>query len=217
LGLLHALQRRFRWGVENLMLYITGTMLAVFLADRIVGIPMIRWIVFSRAAILRGEVWRLASFIFIPPSSSLIWIVIALYFYYFIGQSMEREWGADKFTFYYLIGIIANIIAGLITGGATNHYLNLSLFFAFAQLNPEMQIRLFMVIPVKVKWVAWVNWAFFGFSLFTALLARDLISAAAIVVSILNFLLFFGPDMLDGIRARKRRDKYRSNFDDFWR
>jgi len=199
------------------MLYITATMLAVFLANNIAQIPLVRWIVFDRALVFQGQIWRLFTFAFIPPSNQLLWIVVSLYFYYFIGQTLEREWGADKFTFYYLVGIIANILAGLITGGATNHYLNLSLFFAFAHLFPNMEVRLFFVVPVKVKWLGWFNWAYFGFSLITALFAGRFAESAAIAVSILNFLMFFGPDFFDSIRGYNRRKKYKDNFNDFWK
>jgi len=213
------MQRRFRYGIENLMLYVSAGMLAVFLAQYVMQIPILRWIVFSRAALFQGEFWRLVTFIFIPPSTNPLWLVIGLFFYYYIGSVLEREWGTNKLTFYYLIGIIGNILAGLLTGGATNHYLNLSLFFAFAQLFPENQIRLYMIIPVKVKWVAWVLWAIFAFDLIRALMMgiRGLPTVAAILVSILNFLLFFGPDLLNGFRAYRRRKNYKNNFDSFWR
>ena len=83
---LNRLERKFgRFAIPNLMVYICLTMLAVFLLDVIIGIPVSSMIALSRAALLRGQIWRLVTFIFVPPASGVITILFALYFYYFIG------------------------------------------------------------------------------------------------------------------------------------
>ena len=60
--------------------------------------------------VLKGEIWRLLTFIFIPPMTSPLFIVFALYFYYIAGISLERELGGFKFNIYYLIGVLSTII-----------------------------------------------------------------------------------------------------------
>jgi membrane associated rhomboid family serine protease len=202
------------------MIYITVTMLAVYLADLLIGMGLSGYLYFDRDLIFRGQVWRLLTFIVIPPNTSMIFVLFSLYFYYFIGNSLEQAWGASQFTFYYLCGVIGTIIAGMITGAAGNSYLNLSLFFAFAQLFPETRVLLFFIIPVKIKWLDYLDWALFDISFIGALIVLDFATCASILVSILNFFLFFGPDFMNRIKAWNRRRKYRKqvgNGNDFWR
>ncbi len=90
----------------------------------------------------------------------MFFIAFSLYFYYLIGTALEREWGSFWFDVYYFCGAIGTVIAGFITGSATNYYLNMSLFFAFAALYPNFQVLLFFFIPIKIKWLAYVDAAF---------------------------------------------------------
>ena len=122
-----------RIAIPNLMMLIVAGMFAVFLCDLLMPqLQVSNWIVFDRDLIFQGQVWRVLSFIFLPTSSSVVWIIFSLYFYYLIGSSLEQQWGAFRFNVYYFIGVIATVIGGFITGSAVNTFLNLSLFFAFA-------------------------------------------------------------------------------------
>ena len=114
--------------IHNLMTIMIGAMAIVFVADFAVSMAGM----FDRDAVFAGQVWRIFSFIFLPPDSSPIFIIFALYLYWLMGTSLEREWGALYFNLFYLAGIIGALIAGFITGYATNNYLNMSLFLAFA-------------------------------------------------------------------------------------
>lgn len=100
---------------------------------------------FNREAVLHGQIWlwRLITFVFIPPNSNILFILFSLYFYWLIGSSLENQWGAFRFNVYYLCGMIGTILAGLITGYASNSYLNLSLFLAFALMYPDYQVMVF--------------------------------------------------------------------------
>lgn len=212
MSLMDKLSRRLRrLAIPNLMIYITGGMLGVFLLDMALPYGVSSYLSFHWASILRGEVWRLLTFAFLPPGNSILFIILTLYFYYFIGSSLENAWGSTRFTIYYLFGMLGTIIAGVLTGGATNYYLNLSLFFAFAQLWPDHQLLLFFILPVKIKWIAWLNWAYFLFSF----IQGNAVARAAILFSLLNFFLFFGPDFFSGARQRlhawKRRQEFRRN------
>lgn len=218
---LYKLQRKFgRFGIDNLMIYITATMLAVFALQMVLGlargIDLSSWLVLDRARLFAGEAWRLVTFIFLPPATSLIWILISLYFYYFIGNSLENEWGAFSFTVYYLFGVIGAIVAALISGYGNNTYLNLSLFFAFAQLYPNHEILLFFFLPVKIKYLAYLNWALFAYSFIIGTWS----TRAAILASLVNFFIFFGPSFISRIRENRmysarrrqfRRDMHKGN------
>ena len=200
------LERKYgRFYIEGLMLYITATMLCIYIMDNFLplSITISDWICLSMPKVLQGQVWRLITFIFLPPASSPLFVLFVLYFYYFIGTSLEEVWGSFRFNLYYLFGIIGTMIAGVITGYGDNMYLNLSLFLAFAQLFPEHQVLLFFFIPIKIKYLAYLDWALFAWSL----IVGSWSVRAAIVASLLNFFLFFGPDMF---RQIKNKGKYRS-------
>lgn len=198
---LYKMQYKYsRFGIENLMLYITITMLAVFLSELLFKIPAVAYLHFNRALILRGQVWRLFTWVFLPPSNQLFLIILSLYVFYSIGNALESQWGKFSFSLYYLIGIIGTIIAGFIGGVATNSYLNTSLLLAFAQLFPDMQFLLFFLVPIKAKYIGYVSLIFYAISMIYALINLNFAEAIAIVASLLNFLIFFGPDMFDNFR-----------------
>ncbi len=188
-----------RFGIPKLMLYVVILSAAVFILDKMdrTG-QLVNFLYFNPALILRGQVWRLITFIFLPTSYQILWLVITLYFYYFIGNSLEQYWGAAKFTVYYLCGILLTIIFGFIihflgftvsTYLFTSYYLNMSMFFAFAALFPDVRVLLFFFVPVKVKWLAYIDAAFFIVEIVTnfAVFPLNLLP----VIAIINFLLFF--------------------------
>ena len=211
-----------RYAPQNLMMYVVGAMALVYIADYIlaptVGFSLSRLFMFTRSEVLSGQIWRVFTFTFLPPNANLFFIVFSLYFYYLIGSSLEREWGSFWFDVDYFCGIIGTIIAGFITGSATNYYLNMSLFFAFAALYPNFQVLLFFFIPVKIKWLAWLDAALF----LVNFIVGSWSVRAAIIASRLNFFLFFGPSFFrgirDAIRTRRRRAQfnrdYRGGYDD---
>lgn len=158
--------------------------------------------------ILRGEVWRLVTFLIIPPSGSILQAALTIYFYYFIGTALEARWGARRFLLYYLIGAIAAIIAGMITGIGTNLYLNLSMFFAFAIQYPDFQLLLFFVLPIKVKWLALLNALLYIYGFIKG-------HWVAQVFSLINLFLFFGGDLYNkarlGVQQWQRRQVFKKN------
>ena len=158
---LNKLERKFgKYSIKNLMLYIASLNFLVYLLIMVDQSNNIVYkLMLKPELILKGEVWRLITFIFIPPNTSAFFIIFALYFYYIAGRGLEHEWGSFKLNVYYLFGILGTIIASFITkGSATATYLNLSLFLAFARLYPDYEVLLFFVIPIKIKYFAYFNW-----------------------------------------------------------
>ena len=165
--------------------------------------------------LLHGEVWRLVTFVLLPFSYRPLSLFIMLSFYYFVGGTLEREWGTAKFTLYYLSGMILSVLSTVILSLATGYYgwslsdayyINLTLFLAFAALYPDAQIMFYMVIPLKAKWLAWADVALFGWNIIRSLSYGAYASALAAVVAILNFVIFFWEDIknLLGIQSRQR-------------
>jgi len=191
------------------MLFIVLISAVVFIVS---GDGLFTFLAFSPAHILSGEVWRLITWIFLPVSSGLLWVAVSLYFYYFVGSTLEREWGSGKFTIYYIFGILLNIIYGFIMWFALSTpvflnpmFLNLSMFFAFATLFPEVSVRLFFIIPIKVKWLALVNAFFFIYEIVQNILQGHLFFALLPLVAILNYFLMCGDELLSYIRPLKVR------------
>ena len=212
-GPLDRLERRFRrFAIPNLMLIIVGAMAIVFIMDFAVGNTTGRSLIsilsFDRDAILSGQVWRVLTFLFVPPSTSVIWVIFGLYFYYMIGSTLENQWGAFGFTLYYIIGALGSIISGFIAGSVTNSYLNLSMFFAFALLYPDYQILLFFFIPIKMKYLAML--AAIGFIVMFVM--GHWPTRLAIIVALINLFIFFGPNFIDRIKGIYRRYQWKQKF-----
>lgn len=207
--LLDKLDRKFgRIALKNLMtIIVIGTAL-VWLVDYIVfwrtGVSIASYINFNKAAILRGQVWRIVTFIFVSTEFNPIMLFISLYFYWLIGTSLERTWGAFKFNLFYFCGVLCSIGFGFITGYATVYYLNLSLFLAFALLYPNHQVLLFFFIPIKMKWLA----IFDVVCLVLLSIFNTWAGRIAIFVALGNIVLFFLGTVIRNISAWRRRRKW---------
>ena len=152
------------------------------------------------ARILHGEVWRLITYIFLPQTLSL-WVILALWFLWFIGEGLERAWGPFRLTLYFVVGMIGTTIAAFFFGGNfSNGMLITSLFFAFARFYPEEIIYILFILPVKIKWLAWVYAAFLMLGFFMGPNSYR----AALVAAFINYFIFFGPEIIH--QARHRRD-----------
>ena len=207
------LQRKIgRIYISNLMNIIITVMAVVFVVEKLFisvsEFPLSLTLAFDRAAILSGQFWKIITFIFIPPESSPIFIIFSLYLYWLIGNALESYWGPFKFNLFYFTGVIGTIIAGFITGYATNYYLNMSLFLAFALIYPNFELNLFMLIPIKMKYLALID----AISLLLAFFTSSISGKAAITATIVNIIIFFGTDFINMIKNFKRRRDFRNNW-----
>ena len=169
--------------------------------------------------ILHGEVWRLVSYIFVPevllrggnPALQPLFLFVYLWFLVWMGDALEHAWGAFRVTLFYFLGMVGVTIAAFFFGGGGlfAFLLNLSLFFAFATLYPDVQIYVFFVLPLKVKWLAFVGLA----PLVLELMWGSLSTKAAILVSFLNYFVFFGPAAYSRLRDRTATDLRRRKFE----
>lgn len=189
------------FGIPNLMQYVVIGNVIVYLLTVFSNPVAVSFLRFDWQAIAHGELWRLVTFIFFSGYTSMrdvIWLALFLYLYYMIGTTLEREWGTAKFNLYYLSGVVltalTGVIIGLIFGNAWisgADYVNLSMFFAFAVLHPDVQFLLFFIIPVKVKWLAWLDAAYFALRVLGSLINGSILGALLPVIAILNFFVFF--------------------------
>jgi len=196
---INKLERKFgRYAIQNLMNYI----IALYCLGLVINIvnPLIyyNYLALDARKILHGQIWRIFTFIIQPPSNNILFVFLSLYLYYMIGMNLERTWGTFRFNLYFFAGMLGHVIAAilvyLITGRVyylTTTYLNFSLFFAFAMTYPDMQFLLYFIIPIKAKYLAYVDGAFFVIEAVAAIVYRDYATVIAIVVSMLNVVWFF--------------------------
>ena len=153
--------------------------------------------------VLEGQVWRLLTFFFIPPMANPIFLLFIYMIFYMMGTSLESHWGMVRYNTFLWLGAVLTIgAAGIchdqsVTGG----FLQGTVFLAFATYNPNFELRLFFVLPVKVKWLAMIQAAGYGL----AFLGGPLSSKLMIVASIGNYLIFFAPSLYSRIANRQRR------------
>lgn len=216
---INKLERKFgKYAIPNLMVYIIALYAVGFVISMVNPVFYYSFLDLRASKILDGEIWRIVTFLMMPPNSSTIFVIFALYLYYMIGNSLESAWGAFRFNLYFFTGVLFHIIAAFLVYFIfhsdflfSTFYLNLSLFFAFAALYPNLQFLLFFVIPVKVKYLAWLDAAYFGFTILQAFISptyATIGNSIAAVVSLANFLLFFfGTRNYNRISPREVRRK----------
>jgi hypothetical protein len=202
MALLDKLERKFRGiGIPNITLYLVAGQGLLFLFLYAGKVDITRALLIP-ALVLEGEWWRLLSFLFIPPSTSVIFIFFALYLFYLMGSALENHWGTFRYNVFLLSGYLLTVGASFLTpfSPATNVFVGGSVFLAFAFLFPDFQLYLFFILPVKIKWLALLAWIGYGWSFLTGSWTTRLLIVAAIG----NVLLFFGRDILWKIRSGKR-------------
>lgn len=214
--------RHPRFGIPNLMRYIVIGNILVYLLSMYSSSGAVAFLAFNWSKVLQGEIWRLVTFPFISGYSSLsdiLFLALFLYFYYWMGSVLEREWGTAKFSLYYLSGLVLTLLVAIIVSIATGtspymygtDYVNLSMFFAFAMLYPDAQVMLLFIIPVKIKWLAWVDAAFFALSAVQSLLGGSILGALLPVVAIANFFVFFWTEITDRFARRRDFSRHRNS------
>ena len=170
---LDKLERKFgRFAIPNLTVYL--------LAGYVIGFgimylmpDMIGYLTLEPALILRGQVWRIISWVLIPPTTNVISLVFLVLLYYSLGTALERTWGSFRYNVYIFSGLLFTVIAefGLyayfrfrygvemplsMIGLVSTNYITMSIFLAFAAIYPDMEVLLYFILPIKMKWMALV-------------------------------------------------------------
>lgn len=160
-------------------------------------------LVLDFGAVRRGEVWRLISFVFVPPALSPIWFFLFLYFTWWVGSTLETQWGTFKFNVYFWLGVVASIGAAAVGGrpvsgswlGASDG----SLLLAFATVLPDVEILVFMILPVAIKWLGILAAA----TMTLAFVTGDGATRLSILAAVLPYAVFFGGHWWGVLRGRR--------------
>ena len=201
------LERRMQWlAIPNIAIIFVTLQALGFLMVMSDGVWVER-LALLPDRVLAGEYWRVVTFLALPLSLSPIWVIFTLMFIYYILNTIEREWGAFKTTFYVLVSILLTIAVSFAFNYPVTQVSDFesTLFLAAAALFPEQEVRLFLAVPVKMKWLAWLSLGFFGLKL----IQSDWVGRIFLIAIYSNYLIFFGPALLDQIRNRIRRAKFK--------
>lgn len=204
MSFLQKIERKYgRYVVPGLTNYIIATYIVGYILY-VINPGWLEYITLEPGLILQGQIWRLVSWVLIPPGSPNIFTIITLLFYYSVGMTLERTWGGFRYNVYIFGGLIFTVIgaffayliakAGLpagsipLVGGAfSTYYISMSVYLAFALTYPDMQVLLYLVIPVKMKWMGFIYVAFIVYDCINMSWA----GRVAVIASLLNFMVFF--------------------------
>ena len=190
------LERRFgKYAVPNLMKYICVIYVVGYLIQMFNPLLYFYYLDLDAEAILHGHIWRIITFIFYPPSTSFLWMIVALFVYYSLGMTLERVWGTFKYNFFYFTGVILLVLSAILIYLVTGYsvqlyptYMTFSIFLAYALTFPDTTFLPYFIIPIKAKWLAIAEVVLYLFY-FVAL--PGLGNKVAILTSLLNVALFF--------------------------
>jgi len=173
--------------------YLT-TMLGLLDEGRLVLYPVL---------VLRGEWWRIFTFVVYPPGGHWLFVALALYFLYFTGNALEQAWGALRYNLFLLVGFLLTVAAAFVTPyvAASNLFVGGVIFLAFAHMYPNFTMYVFFVLPVQIKWLAVVAWIGYIWEFVVGGPSQRL----AITAALLNFFLFIGRDLWLSLRQGQRR------------
>lgn len=232
-------ERKFgKYAISNLPLYIIvgyviGYILSFIGTSSVTGISVLSFLTLDPYAIMHGEIWRLFTWLLVPPSGFSVFTLIMLYFYYSIGRALERVWGTYRFNLYFFSGMlftilgsfflyflfqsgmlgnmdsVSNNLIGMAIGSSfSTYYVNMSIILAFAATFPNNQILLMMIFPIKMKWLGIV---YGGYLVYDAL-TGNIISRVVIIASLLNFIIFYIRTKRRGgvsLKQRKRQNEFK--------
>ncbi|MDO4943031.1 MAG: hypothetical protein Q4E73_09400 [Lachnospiraceae bacterium] len=206
MNFLDKLEQKFgRYAIRDLPRYIVACYIIGSVIDFVAPNLYYQYLSLNPAMILHGQVWRFVTFLFAPLVDmrsviGLLFIVFVLMFYYSICNTLEQMWGSFRFNMYMLTGILSTIAASFIVYAITKspyiymdtYYLQLALFLAFATMFPDVSVMLYGIIPIKIKWLAYLDVALLAFSFLTAGGGiYGLSTRIEIIISLLNFLVYF--------------------------
>jgi len=201
------LEKKFgRYAIPNLMKYVI-VLYAIGMLIFSVNPYAYTFLGLEIDKVLRGQVWRLITFL-IPYNTfrDIFFVFLKAYIFYMIGNALENAWGSFKLNLYFFSAVFFNIVAAFILYGIFRvnilgsilmilvsplDIIYSSMFFAFAALYPNTQFLLYFIIPVKVKYLAWINGAFYIYNIFVMISNRFYFGVIPIIVSLANFLIFF--------------------------
>jgi hypothetical protein len=214
-------QKLGRYSVPNLTVMIIVGQVLLYVAAQVSqapggvgGVDVLDRVRLDPAKVLQGEVWRLLTFLFDPPTTNILFAFFFWYLFYLMGTTLEVSWGAFRYNAFLAIGYFATVAAAFAlhfavgdgTLPATNAFLYGTVFLAFARLYPDFVMYIFFILPVKIRWLAMLQWIFYAITfLFGPGIVKVMVAA-----SVANYLLFFGRDVWQDMKQGHRRMRFQA-------
>ncbi|MCD7835325.1 MAG: hypothetical protein LUG83_01415 [Lachnospiraceae bacterium] len=228
-------ERKFgKYAIPNLtvillLCYVAGYVIELFNSS------FFSYLTLNPYMILHGQIWRLVTWIIIPPSSLDFFTLIMLFFYYSIGTVLERTWGTWKYNVYIFTGMLLTIVGAFLcmglyylTGAAgeglasyigipmtfaygsyafSTYYINIAIYMAYAMTYPNAVVLLMFIIPVKMKWMGIVDLVLMLLSFLTG----DIFTRFAVAAALINVGLFY-LNNVKRVNVSPRQIKRRSDY-----
>ncbi len=203
MNFLNKMERKFgKYAIQNLTFWLIGAWILGFIIQY--TMPEVQKLLFLEPAlILRGQAWRIVSWLLVPPPVNLLFLIFFLSCYYFIGNSIEQAIGTFRYNVYLIGGLLCSVLGAFLLYGFyyvfrgvavtgigyyfSTEYITMSLFMAFAVIYPNVEFRLYFLIPIKAKWMGIIDAVWMAFML----IASNAAGRTAILASVMNFLIFF--------------------------
>lgn len=236
---LNKLERKYgRYAIRNISMVLILCYAAGYIFE-LVNTDMILLLYLNPYLILRGQIWRLFTWVLVPPESFSFFTLIMLYFYYSIGTSLEHTWGAFRYNVYLLSGMLFTVIGSFLLlgyiyltagqipaqmsmggmngmlagylyfGGFSTYYINMSIFLAYAMTFPNMQVLLFFFLPIKVKVLGIIYALMLAFSFFTSSVAGKFVIGASLLNTLVFFLMTRNYKRVDPRELQRKRNYQR--------
>lgn len=247
---LNKMERKYgRFAIPDLTRYVVGMYCIgaiLGMASHIGSLPDIyyNWLCLDVKAVFRGQIWRLFTYLLEPYGFSaglsflfgVLFFVIQVNLFFLFGRSLEQAWGTFRYNLYFFSGYILNIIAAIFLYICPLHvqiycsgfqYIYWAMFFAFALIQPDVELLLYFLFPIKVKWLALLDGIFMLYQIVDHLVTGirylrmveyvsmrtygwvHISQSMAIVIAMANFLIFFFMTRNYGrISPRERKRKW---------
>jgi hypothetical protein len=220
MSLLSRLESKFRrFAIPNLTVILIAGQILMFVASSAPAgmeqAPAVHAIKLQPEKVMQGEVWRLVTYLFDPPAKNLIFAFFGWYLFYLFGTTLESVWGTFRYNVYLLSGYLSSLAMTFVgwfalgtTGeSATNLFLYGTVFLAFARLYPEFVLYIFFVLPVKIRWLAMLQWFVYGVTLVAG---PGWLTRLMVLAAVFNYLLFFGVEIWQNAKHGHRRMQFRA-------
>lgn len=198
--------------IPNLMRYVIFGSAIVYVIS-LIAPNAVYFLNMDPAQVLRGQVWRLITFVFVPSLGNPLMTALSLFCYYWIGGALERSWGTFKFNFFFFVGVIAIDIVLFISyflGYSLTYmyhqagYLFQSMFLALATMFPDFRVLLMLIIPIKSSWMGYISAALLIYEFIIGTLPIKLL----ILASMVGYLIFFGPVLYQRVMRLFKKDQF---------
>ncbi len=211
MNFIQKLERKFgKYAIRGLTKYIIAAYIVgyiLYAVSMVTGSSFMAYLTLDPYAIMHGQIWRIVSWLLMPPSTLNFFTIIMLICYYQLGTILEKVWGDFMYDFYIFFGFIMTIVGSfiiyfvsvgsapewgeyvgqLIGASFSTYYVSLSIFLGFAMTFPEQQMLLFFIIPIKIKWLAIVDVAYLTY----LMIIGGMSIRVQIICSLASTIIFF--------------------------